>query len=319
MSGNEKLERELESFLNEENSRVAAIYRKLPRQEPDASVDAAVLAMARRAVPPARVSTVQPVRRNWMPALSAAAVIALAAGISYRMGPQMWADRSAPAGAPATREANEVAAQKAAEPREEARAKRTDAGAAAAPPASLPEAPKPAPMPASEQPAARMARLQNSPAAAAGKTESAPSPQAQAFPAQAAAGPAASVNADTGAPVELQSAQSVPATASVARDRALEKQEAPAPAVAASAVTAAPAAPAQAFGGIAVPAPVQEQDALDAKRAKDPNANLYPEHWLANIRKMLREKHHDEALRSLTEFRKRYPDYNLPDDLRDLK
>ena len=54
-------------------------------------------------------------------------------------------------------------------------------------------------------------------------------------------------------------------------------------------------------------------------RSKDPNASLYPEHWLANIRTMLRENRHDEALRSLAEFRKMYPDYHLPDDLRDLK
>ena len=34
---------------------------------------------------------------------------------------------------------------------------------------------------------------------------------------------------------------------------------------------------------------------------------------------MLRENKRDEALRSLDEFRKMYPDYHLPDDLRDLK
>jgi hypothetical protein len=54
-------------------------------------------------------------------------------------------------------------------------------------------------------------------------------------------------------------------------------------------------------------------------RSKDPNATLYPEHWLENIRAMLRDNHHDEAVRSLGEFRKMYPDYKLPDDLRDLK
>jgi len=54
-------------------------------------------------------------------------------------------------------------------------------------------------------------------------------------------------------------------------------------------------------------------------RSTDPNATLYPEHWLANIRTMLKENRHDEALRSLGEFRRMYPDYHLPDDLRDLK
>jgi hypothetical protein len=54
-------------------------------------------------------------------------------------------------------------------------------------------------------------------------------------------------------------------------------------------------------------------------RSKDPNASLYPEHWLENIRAMLRENKLDDAARSLAEFRKMYPDYKLPDDLRDLK
>ena len=58
----------------------------------------------------------------------------------------------------------------------------------------------------------------------------------------------------------------------------------------------------------------------DAARARsaDSNAGLYPEHWLANIRSMLKENRRDEALRSLAEFRRMYPDYKLPDDLRDL-
>jgi len=54
-------------------------------------------------------------------------------------------------------------------------------------------------------------------------------------------------------------------------------------------------------------------------RSNDPNAKLYPEHWLTNIRTMLKKNHRDEAMRSLAEFRKMYPDYHLPDDLRNLK
>lgn len=58
---------------------------------------------------------------------------------------------------------------------------------------------------------------------------------------------------------------------------------------------------------------------LAAPAAQDGNVTLYPEHWLANIRQMLRDNQREEALRSLAEFRKRYPDYRLPDDLRDLR
>ena len=66
-------------------------------------------------------------------------------------------------------------------------------------------------------------------------------------------------------------------------------------------------------------APPAKAARMAPPRSKDPNARLYPEHWLQNIRTMLREDKRDEALRSLAEFRKMYPDYHLPDDLRDLK
>src|SRR6202007_2529323 len=86
--------------------------RKLPRPEPDARLDAEVQALARRAA----ATSVQPRAQTprWIPALSAAAVITLAAGIAFRVGPQIWPQRdtqlqktinenaiSAPASAPA--------------------------------------------------------------------------------------------------------------------------------------------------------------------------------------------------------------------------
>jgi hypothetical protein len=84
-----------------------------------------------------------------------------------------------------------------------------------------------------------------------------------------------------------------------------------------------PAAQAPAASGAtaesALAAPAAKAARMTPARSKDPNARLYPEHWLANIRTMLREDKRDEALRSLDEFRKIYPDYHLPDDLRGLK
>ena len=58
---------------------------------------------------------------------------------------------------------------------------------------------------------------------------------------------------------------------------------------------------------------------LDMSRADQYESRLYPEHWLADIRTMLSENRRDDALRNLDRFRKQYPDYPLPDDLRDLK
>ena len=54
---------------------------------------------------------------------------------------------------------------------------------------------------------------------------------------------------------------------------------------------------------------------LAAPATADRNVSLYPEHWLANIRLLLRDNQRAAALRSLDEFRKKYPDYVLPDDL----
>jgi Meckel syndrome type 1 protein len=71
---------------------------------------------------------------------------------------------------------------------------------------------------------------------------------------------------------------------------------------------AAPTAMAPEF----VPAPAAAMTAA-------PNNRLYPEHWISNIEKLLRENRRDEAIRNLDEFRKQYPDYRLPDDLRELK
>ena len=71
---------------------------------------------------------------------------------------------------------------------------------------------------------------------------------------------------------------------------------------------------------MAAPMKTMQSDAASAgaPAARDRNASLYPEHWLANIRQMLRDGQRDAAIRSLDQFRKKYPDYRLPDDLRDL-
>jgi len=69
----------------------------------------------------------------------------------------------------------------------------------------------------------------------------------------------------------------------------------------------------------ALAAPAAKAARMAPLRSKDPNARLYPEHWIENIRTMLRENKRDEALHSLAEFRRMYPQYHLPDDLRDLK
>lgn len=258
-SGNPQFERDFEAFLSGDDSRLAALYRKLPQAEPDARLDAAVQVMAQRSVVTATPNShTSARRRHWLPLLSAAAVVALAAGIAFQIGPQLW---------------QRPASQSEVEP-------------VAIPSTPPPAAPPPAEMAPSTQkaaaPAATAAPAAQAPAAESRKMENAASrPAPRAFPA-----PARAMQETTPAPV------------------AKAKPSMPAPAMAA-------------------PMQMQQADAVSAGAVvapvvRDRNATLYPEHWLANIRQMLRDNRREDALRSLDEFRKRYPDYRLPDDLRDL-
>ena len=349
MSSNEQFEREFEDFLNEENSRVAALYRKLPRAEPDAKLDAAVQAMARRAqvsVPRVRART-----PRWIPALSAAAIVTLAAGVAFRIGPTVWQERQ-------TGELQKSAAENRVSAPSAAAKAQPDADAfkdkAAPKPAVMPSPPA-APATSNAAPAARAPSraVQTAPARV-----DAPSPQA--FPSAtleqekksvetgAAAGANDAIQAQAKGELDEQVLdrkrdQDMPTAAETPTLKLRAERSVPAPAAEPAAAPAAPPpareeaataqaelssapSPAQAAadsGGAAAEstraAPVAKAAHLAPIRSKDPNAKLYPEHWLANIRTMLRENKHDEALRSLAEFRKMYPDYHLPDDLRDLK
>jgi len=410
MSSNEKFEREFADFLAEEDSRLAAAYRKLPQMEPDPRLDGAVRAMAHRALNPQLVATPQAGSQKrrvgrCLPALGAAAGVVFAAGIAFRLGPSWHGDRSE-TGAPAS----DVISVRSVD---------------APPPTAAPLSPAPPPAETAAAPAGaaslsataklkaqpetekakpasdaealeKAARLDDStdnrPAAAGGlgKAEKpAATAQPRAFPAppQAAARKRASeLDAverkqimATGAWQNLHdrdaskpgtsAAQQVPpvsdkgaATAAKAAEPQRQEELRAAPAAVQNSAKA-PSKPEQAAapppaspvpqpfaptssrapsGAAAAPeaktdtptdagtardeaaAPAISGQAVQKKenqkiRSKDPNASLYPEHWLENIRAMLRDDHHDDAVHSLGEFRKTYPDYKLPDDLRDLE
>lgn len=310
MSGNEKLERELEAFLAEENSRAAALYRKLPRREPDATLDASVLAMARNAVAPKRP------RNRWLPGLSAAAVVLIVAGVAYRSGPRVWNERAAPEAQPigALDEARSAAkpsplpAAPAPPPAQEA-APAMSAGSAV-------NTPKPAFVPSPAEPQARRKTAEGArlpPPSVARQVIAPPTSTATTTDAERAVKPEASVrdapmaSPDAAAfPKDLQKQQANDAMSvrlqgdvsplhtesrsDAAKTESAQSAAAPPPAAA--------AAPAMKFA---------------------PGKRLYPEHWISNIRTLLRENRRDEAIRDLLEFRRQYPDYVLPDDLRDLK
>lgn len=399
-SARDQFDHEFEAFLVEEESRLAALYRKLPRLEPEAKLDAAVHSMAHRALNPQLVATprtaAQRQHARWLPVLGAAAGIVLAAGIALRVEIARRSEHNelgAPSSDVVTVRQLDLPPPPPAEP-PLSPAPPPLPGSAAAPQAARatggkPEgaatpgyayALKPAPAPEREKVAAKLAEPEGDrlDAAAAGSlkeaetsAKSAPAPQA--FPSQAQkrasemdaverkqimaagawqnlhdhdTGESARSNAkakslDDKAPAGASSrASPTPQVSAPAASESAVTREAPA-AAAPSSMQQAPvpasqplplrdaaqsAAAARADGSssaardepAAAPGAAGKEAAVRARSA-DPNAGLYPEHWLANIRAMLKDNRRDEAVRSLAEFRKSYPGYHLPDDLRDLK
>jgi hypothetical protein len=429
MSSNEKFEREFEAFMNEEDSRLAALYRKLPQAEPDAKLDAAVRSMAHRALNPQLVATPRAQlhrrRARWLPAFGAAAGIVLAAGIAWRVETDRRSERNelgAPANdiitvrqldvpPPPPAEAPLSPAPPPADSAPSVPATHADAGKAqSAAVSAFAEPSKPASAAVERQKSAKLSeQTENQPApsgGAVGKVENAAKSLApRAFPAAApaqkrssemdavdrkqimAAGawqnlhdrdtneskdsaqskslddkasaaaaisagtpgtrpalagppPAAVMKSSVSVPTESATprAESTPSASSSAAqaESAAVLQTAPPPPRPAQLApmapppareSAAPAGPARAdAAGHAThdestpsAARVGGKEEAARVRSADPNAGLYPEHWLANIRSMLKEKRRDDALRSLGEFRRIYPDYHLPEDLRDLE
>ncbi len=418
MSSNEKFEREFEAFMNEEDSRLAALYRKLPQPEPDAKLDAAVRSMAHRALNPQLVATpqaqLQRRRARWLPVFGAAAGIVLAAGIAWRVETDQRRERNE-LGAPAS---DVITVRQLDAPPPPAEAPLSPAPPAdsapsvpaaranglkaqsAVPDSDFAEPAKPASAALEREKAAKLSeQTENQPVAGGelGKVENAAKPAPpQAFPAPAqkrssemdaverkqimAAGawqnlhdrdakeekkadakaksfddkaPAATAGSADAAQMRA-AAPASPAPAAVMKSAnapttspsapRIESTARPPSAVRAESASTLPAAPppppvttqaspmaqparesaapahADATGHGARDEPAPGAAGKDAARARsdDPNAGLYPEHWLANIRNMLKENRRDEALRSLAEFRRMYPGYKLPDDLRDL-
>ena len=402
MSSNEKFERDFESFLNGDNARLSALYRKLPQAEPDAKLDEAVLAMAHRALNPQLVATpvaarTSPARRRarWLPAFSVAASAVFAIGLAVKMGPRMWTEQrttapaaardegvvhvrpiDAPAAAPEPPMSPPPPAPQAAAsgalagPREAARAAAPKPAAPAAPAPAAPapmlqKSAPPSPAPPIAADAAPLDGVQ------AKKVENVASPAPQAFPAQ----PSRTSEMDA---VERKEAiaegawhrlHDADATAPAAAAAAPHSTTAAAPQPMAEAPAARAKAPAPS-GGTAAGLSAQTRSTEDEKgqpldtitvtgsnirradietanpvvtiddsrkqqaeaertdkaarqeqaKAKYSaqvlhNAKLYPESWMSEIQRLLRQGRRDDARQNLTLFREKYPEYRLPPDV----
>jgi len=261
-----------------------ALYRSLPRNEPAQATDQAVRRAAAEAVRPAQRKHMA----RWPLAAASAAVLVLAAGLSWRMHEQspvlpqpvvpetMTATPPAPAAAPAEKAVEEKAAvadQAAAQaipaqvvaenvppPRAPARVAAKPRAAAAPPTIVMEQAAKPAPM---------------------------PMPQAEA-PTNLPAPPPAPAPAMQ-APVAAYTAERANLAASGATMKAM---------------TAAPVAAAP----VPTAAPVADPTAA--------NPTDTPAQEVNKIRQLFATHRENEALQRLTAFRQAHPDVALPDDLR---
>lgn len=308
MSGNEQLERELESFLAGPDSRLAALYARLPQPQPDAKLDAAVRAAAQRAI----ATTSRRARPRWLPALGVAAVLVIAASVAIRLGPQIWQQHAR----------TQPAVQKAAtQPTQE-----PSAPVAPAAPAALPPGPVPEP-----------------PAMSSSKPHRTPSEASSGTPAMRQAPAKATSRAMLKAPPPVDAATRAEATP---RDMPAAFPKAPAQTSNSTAPVQRPAAAkaalqgrdnAEATGTLAAPAsglsaPARDQATAPAREksraAARPvhaysaetlrNSHLYPESWLAAIRHLIREGREGEAAENIALFRQKYPDYKLPADIREF-
>ncbi|HVI54886.1 MAG TPA: hypothetical protein VM621_07525 [Luteibacter sp.] len=244
----------------------AALYARLPKAEPDASLDATVLAAA-RAMPVSR-------RPRWPVAFASAAVLVLAVGVA-------WQVREGQPG-PSQQDVNGIAAEAAPTTAKSAPSKGAampGVGAAPSRGAAMPDVgAASAAMPSSRAPVRRLTPTASpkltAPAAA-------PAPVQAPIPAPAPpVGPPDAAEADASAALSPAPPfeRARPGPSGMLRQK--------------------------------VAAPVSADAAVPA--------SLAPDDRVGEIRRLLGRGERAQAIRELEDLRRRYPRYDLPQDLRDL-
>jgi len=266
--------------------RISAGYRALGEERPPQALDDAILAASRRAVGagPQRAG-ISRVRR-WALPVSIAAVVVLTMSLVVRIQlerPDLEAPLPPVAVDKPARDAKEEVAALAKRnelARTEAKAK-ADAAAPAA--------------------AERERQALRAPAAPAPAPAAAP--PAKAFVAE----PPARKSAPKPAPAESAAAAPLGAASGVA--------PAAAPGIVVGRADPASSADTQAAGRVASRAALEDRAQASAER--DAKKDEAPREWLERIARLRREGRVKEADESLAEFRKRYPDYEIPKELRE--
>lgn len=288
-------------------SELHALYREAAKAEPSPSLDRRILDAARAELKADHATKSRrpvPWWKGWLPAASALAIALVGLSVTWRVMDQQERDlRQEMKAADSVRERS-VAAAGSAEPVQ---------GAAEASPS--PRAPAPA--------AEKDRRAESTAARDAPPAATAPAAVPAAATPMAPMAPMAPVVADEvlkksgrAGNEELRERRDASAAMDAASGPARQagKLEAGGPAIGSSGASGATAA-----GSLAAPAvhPAANSAAKSAAAPKVDGAS--PEAWLKQIRELRAAGRSTEAAESLARFRARYPDFVLPDDLRNLK
>jgi len=272
--------------MSDDDDDISRRYRELPREEPPRHLDDAIRAAARRAVQTRPAPLVVPTgRQRWYFPLAAAAIIVLAVAVTMHVEREQPSEElvtapAAPVGPPPL--ARDMT-------REEAQAEKP-----------TPEKPQSAPQPER--------RRKDESADSRQLRDSAPPPELQKAPEPVAAPPAPVAAPPPPPPVATQ-------------DAIRGAQESGGGALAGSAETAPKASSAPATRAESARAPAAPQANAQVGRADEGRraaslsafALQSPEQWLQGIADLRRQGRHEEADKSLAEFRKRYPDHKIPE------
>ena len=288
-------EQDFDRLLQPGSGRFGEIYRRLSRPEPPRRLDRVILANAARAVHGERA----PPAQRWMLGIGTAAGVVLAAGIAWQVGRQMESRDQAVHGGAERPRTQMIEVQPITEPAptleaDDSRAMDAESSVAAEAGTAPAEAPRrkavrPPPAPAVAPPPAPPAPAAATPLAepvvAPEHVEAvAPDPEAQAFP------------------------PGIPADSAATQDPMHADRK--------DALTRSSAGKAAALGARAEQRP-------QAARAPAPttsvqlreNMRLAPELWLAEIQRLHRAGHRQQAIENLRLFRRMHPDWQLSDEL----
>jgi hypothetical protein len=288
-------------MTDERDPKLSQAYRELGREEPPRALDEAILAAAHRAGRAHPAPLLSPgvgpaARRSWHFPVAAAAVIMLAAGVTLHLQLEQPGIEGIEASSERARPSPAAPAVPAPPP--PASPAPLGSVAEAAKPAAKP-ASKPAPKPETPKPDDTMIARAPEPA----KVQAAP-PQ----PAREEEMPKLSASEARGA----SAGSFVPPPPAVASAPA--SAPSPAPAAVAPAPARKPMAMQRAEEGMRDRADSAERQSMSealAKRSQD--AGETPEKWLERIAELRRAGKHDEADKSLAEFRQRHPGYRIPE------